>query len=659
MKNITMNKFTELENVEIINGSEDKFKVHASSNGGSFKLDSSNGHKDIWTNNEYIVADIFHELHDVLVIIFKFTEKEDRYIRVHFGILPNVKTKICFPLQALNGEKLFLGRYPGVLQTVLRGDSSVDRHKINSFVIETTPSIEKREFEISNVQLRTKEPEFDYKHQDYIDELGQMKDKEWDGKVDSIETLKVNLQEEYQYFKDHPPVDETTSTYGGWKKKKFRSTGFFRTEHDGENWWFVDPEGYATFSLGIDGIRVHSPMKVSGMEHLTPELPNKEGKFAEAWDEDHFDYGIFNLIRVFGSDWYKKWAALNQARLKDWKINTIANWSQSEFIESAKIPYVYPLEGFPSTNKKIYRDFPDVYSEEYRENAHDFAQQLQPLLDDKLLVGYFMRNEPHWAFVEDLNLTKVMMLQKQLTASKLKFIEKLSDKYRTIDDLNDAWETNYKSFEELKHPAKNVINESSEQQADFADFNRLLIRRYVEVPAKYCKEIDPNHLNLGMRYAWIANDDILEGCEDFDVFSINSYQASPDKEQIEQISKKLKMPVMIGEFHFGASDVGLPAYGIRATKTQHERGLAYRYYVEQAATIPGLIGVHYFQYNDQPVLGRFDGENYQIGVVDVCQQPYKPFIDQMKISHDRVYQIRTGKIDPLQEPPREIPKTGF
>jgi hypothetical protein len=116
---------------------------------------------------------------------------------------------------------------------------------------------------------------------------------------------------------------------------------------------------------------------------------------------------------------------------------------------------------------------------------------------------------------------------------------------------------------------------------------------------------------------------------------------------------------MIGEFHFGAADVGMLAYGIRAVETQADRGLAYQYYVEQAASIPELIGVHYFQLNDQPVLGRFDGENYQIGVVDGCQQPYRPFTEAMARTHTRMYEVRTGKTAPLQHCPKEIPRTGF
>ena len=36
----------------------------------------------------------------------------------------------------------------------------------------------------------------------------------------------------------------------------------------------------------------------------------------------------------------------------------------------------FHLSGFPSTEVQLYRDFPDVFSDEYAENAKQFAQQL-------------------------------------------------------------------------------------------------------------------------------------------------------------------------------------------------------------------------------------------------------------------------------------------
>jgi hypothetical protein len=93
--------------------------------------------------------------------------------------------------------------------------------------------------------------------------------------------------------------------------------------------------------------------------------------------------------------------------------------------------------------------------------------------------------------------------------------------------------------------------------------------------------------------------------------------------------------------------------------TQKERGAAYRYFVEQAAAIPQLIGVHYFQWNDQPVLGRFDGENYQIGAADVCNSLYGPFMQGAEQAHKQMYKVRAGTAEPYRELPAEVPRTGF
>ncbi|KKI92187.1 hypothetical protein WQ54_10885 [Bacillus sp. SA1-12] len=652
---LTIDTFHPCKNTKQKIISNDKLYVEISPAGGNIELDIQNYDEYIWSHYHFLVADIYHECEDVLVIILKF--KQDKmFISVHNGILPYVKTRLCFPLKALNGEKLFLDRYPGSLQCVLRGDSSIDRSKIDGFSIETIPSLKGRKFEVSNIQLREDEPEFLYDRKPYIDEMGQLAIRNWQSKTSSLKELEEYLHNELNHQKEN---DKQVSSFGGWKELQFRKTGYFRTEFDGEKWWLVDPDGYAMFSTGIDCIQPYDTMKVSGMEQLISWLPDKKGKYEAAWTNYGFSYAVANIIRAYGNSWWEKWAELTKNRLKEWKINTIANWSQQEFIQFSQIPYVYPLNDFPTTEMKIYRDFPDVFSDEYDVKAKCFAQQLQPLKEDPLLIGYFLRNEPHWAFVDSLNLTGLMMEQSYPFESKKIFIQWLKKKYETIMNLNESWGSSFSGFEHIvdEYQYEQVVSENREK--DFASFNRILIRRYVELPSNYCKEVDPNHLNLGMRYAWIANDDLLEGCEVIDVFSINSYTLKPDTEQIEHISKKLNMPVMIGEFHFGAADVGLLAYGIRAVATQADRGMAYRYYVEQAASIPSLVGIHYFQYNDQAVLGRFDGENYQIGFVDVCQRPYEEFIEQVKMAHDRIYSIRTGVEKALPTPPVEIPKTGF
>ena len=642
--------------------SPEGFRMITTSEGGGIELRKGHLDTSTWCDYSYVNAEVYHECHDDMVLLFSFYDQDNCYITYHLGILPGVRTRICLPLTHLNGEKLFLPRYPGVMQTVLRGSAGIDRNHISRFTVATIPSTTSRTVEIRGLALSQTEPVFDYEYHPYIDEMGQLKGREWPGKTADVEMLADQLRAERQLAAKADFSGGDLSRYGGWKGLRFEATGYFRTEFDGSRWWFVDPEGYALFSTGMDCVGPACSMRITGMEHLMPQLPDREGSYKEAWSQGgrEFSFEIANLIAAFGEQWRSDWEALTDYRLRQWGFNTIGNWSNDQFISSSELPYVYPLVDFPTTDQTIFRDFPDVFSREYERNAERFAKQLLPLREDPRMVGYFMRNEPHWAFVDGLNLTELMLKSPVCYASKKEFIQWLRDKYQTVEQLNTAWESTYETFESLcdvRNAIENTIN--SAREADYSQFNRIMIRRYVEVPARLCKQVDPNHLNLGMRYAWVGSDEVLEGCEWFDVFSMNCYQFSPDKEQIANISGKLNKPVMIGEYHFGAADGGMLAYGIRAVATQEERGGAYRYYVEQGATIPQLIGAHYFQWNDQPVLGRYDGENYQIGVVDVCNRPYEPFVQAAKKAHEQMYQVRMGMIKPYDIPPVEIPKTGF
>jgi len=200
---------------------------------------------------------------------------------------------------------------------------------------------------------------------------------------------------------------------------------------------------------------------------------------------------------------------------------------------------------------------------------------------------------------------------------------------------------------------QNLASEAARR--DLRQFNRVLIERYIHVPSQECKKVDANHMNLGLRYAWIAHEDLLAGVDAFDVFSLNCYAARPDAAAVRRCSEAANAPVLIGEFHTGALDRGLPGGGLRTVVGQQDRVDSYRYYVEQAAADPLIVGTHYFQWNDQHVVGRYDGENWQIGLVDVCQQPYEDFVGGARRSHARVYRVAAGQIRPFDKLPDELP----
>ena len=68
--------------------------------------------------------------------------------------------------------------------------------------------------------------------------------------------------------------------------------------------------------------------------------------------------------------------------------------------------------------------------------------------------------------------------------------------------------------------------------------------------------------------------------------------------------------------------------------------------MENAAAHPAVIGTHWFQWIDQPATGRSDGENYNIGLVDVTDRPYREMVEALRETHRRLFKIHSG-----QEPP--------
>lgn len=161
-----------------------------------------------------------------------------------------------------------------------------------------------------------------------------------------------------------------------------------------------------------------------------------------------------------------------------------------------------------------------------------------------------------------------------------------------------------------------------------------------------------------MRYGYISQPGIVAGWENFDVFSINSYYVSPVS-QTEQAASLMDIPVVVGEYHFGSLDSGMTATGLRAVPTQAERADAYRYFLEQGAAHPFFVGAHYFTLYDQPVLGRFDGENYNIGLLDVTHRPYEAFTSQLAACHAATYGVMAGREKPWDKKAREIPKVAY
>jgi Beta-galactosidase len=629
-----------------------------------------------WENMHYLTveAECLEDQSAALELHLWEQGTEGEYdMRILFGILPCLMTPVPIALQNLDSQVIFPERNNGRLKMGVFG-KPVDWQRLDRVTLVTLPSHHEHKVRIRRMYLSDEKPEVTFAPQRMMDEIGQWMKKAWPGKVanrNECTRILQNLLAEAEHFDGHYENPEWDA-YGGWKAKPLDKTGWFHTQHDGKRWWLVDPEGNAFFSTGIDSVIPGSDTRVDVMEPFFSWLPPKTGDFSDCWEKradtpkqtELANFGIANLITAFGpTRWWECWAKITKMYLIRHGFNTIGSWSQKAFIDYAGMPYVLPLDryspvGFPGTAKMVFRDFPDVFSPEFEKNTNEYAAALKPFVEDRNMIGYFLRNEPAWAFIYNLNIAEESLANPNELDSKRELIRWLREKYGTISVLNKKWNLQLDDFAGLLQPIRKACTLSMEAEADLTEFSQRMISRYVELPSQKCKMVDKNHLNLGMRYAYITDKSLLAGYQNFDVFSINSYSMNPLKD-INVVGQMLNMPVMIGEFHHGAFDRGLTATGIRAVENQKERGTAYRYYIEQGACSPYFLGAHYFMLNDQSCLGRFDGENYQIGMLDVCMQKYEDISQSAARCHEEVYRVADGQQAAFSKPPVEIPTTHY
>ena len=61
---------------------------------------------------------------------------------------------------------------------------------------------------------------------------------------------------------------------------------------------------------------------------------------------------------------------------------------------------------------------------------------------------------------------------------------------------------------------------------------------------------------------------------------------------------------------------------------------------------PNSIGAHWFQYMDSPITGRaYDGENYNVGFINVTDTPYKPIVNAAREINEVMYDLQESTDD--------------
>ena len=494
----------------------------------------------------------------------------------------------------------------------------------------------------------------------FIDCYGQFKYKDWPGKIHEDNDLVLAAEKEAADLAANPGPSDW-SRYGGWKNgPKMKATGRFRVEKVDGKWWLIDPDGYLFWSHGV--VRVNPSSAVTPLHsHNLPDrtfyfenLPEPGSEFYQfyytqdellksyydIWGVDStYDFSSANLYRKYGTDYRSKYAELAHVRLKSWGMNTISNSSDKDICLMDRTAYVDRIhvhapviEGTTGSSWK----FADPYTPEFGESVKQQLLERSHEISDPWCIGFFVDNELKWG--DEYYLAQCTSRAPETQAAKVAMMRWLKKKYHKVEALNSVWGTSFASWDSFMKNRKAV--DAKKSAPDMREFNRQIMHKYFGTIRKVFDKVAPGLLYLGCRYS-VSNSDVIPiGAMYSDIVSFNRYRYELETFHLPEGVDK---PVMIGEFHFGARDRGMLHGSLIDVESQEARGEAYEQYVRTALQNPCVIGVQWHQYADQATTGRFDGENYHVGLLDVCDTPYYETIDKVREVGYGMYEIRWKK----------------
>lgn len=640
------------------------YEAHDINDGILYRFDAG-----LLKNMTYLSCDLLLDTTHHTVFMLQLQEGADgRTFWFSFSLLHQCQGRLRVPLSATLQNQWLYWREGAVLKRLSRGErvdlNQVDRMR---FIVHRHGGLSTR-WGMSPIQASVAEPPIltdpILPKGVLLDEFGQSTLRDWSNKTRDENTLVSRIQAQAGEA-SQAQFPDGFSKWGGDLEKQAEATGYFRVAYDGEAWQMFDPDGYAFWSIGQCLIRSGIDSAFTNLEAALTWLPKDDPKFAKAiraidrpYDgkQQIANYLQMNLVRALGDEWRNTWKQIVVGWLKAWGFNTIANFSDWRVGHEFAFPYVRQMSYNFQRSVKIYRDLPDVFHPDFALDATDFAQQLLETRDDPAMIGYFLMNEPTWGFTKE-SLAAGILANAPKCATRSKMAEWLREQYQDEAALGEAWGMDVSFSMVAEGLWTQVLTEKAE--ADLYRLSTKIIDHFFSTLSAACQIVDPNHLNLGARFHTVPPDWVLEGMSSFDVFSINCYQPQVPADSLAHIHEVVNLPTIIGEWHFGALDVGLPASGIGHVHDQKARGDAYRYYVEQAATLPHCLGTHHFTLYDQSALGRGDGETYNIGFVDVCHQPYDELVQAAQKAHEKVYAIRRGVTEAFTTRPDYLPRLFF
>ena len=388
--------------------------------------------------------------------------------------------------------------------------------------------------------------------------------------------------------------------------------------------WLIDPQGKPFYSKGVDIV--------------APGVESQKSMAGHAFFWANFCPSI------------NKWRAGVGERLRKWGFNTLGGWSDRS--PGIGLPLMVDLELGRHSKFHWFDPFDPKMGKITMERARELTAPYRNLPQ---LIGYFSDNEIGWWN----SALFIWYLKDPWENHTKRFLWRMI--YNTYGGrwkcLLADWSPGggAKNFEDLKKAGAVLELRPGGNGIRLVDrFMSAIARRYYKLMYRAIHAADPRALVLGDRLPLYYHQDVILAMgNNIDVISTNYNVDTPDgwvaPYYFDGLRKLSNKPVLVSEFFFSAAqnrsgnlneNTGSrhPDPGhLMTVPTQAERAWGAGRALLNFARFPNVTGAQWFQYCDEPLGGRDDGENYDMGLIDTTNRPYRLLTEQF------------GKLNPVLE----------
>jgi hypothetical protein len=390
--------------------------------------------------------------------------------------------------------------------------------------------------------------------------------------------------------------------------------------------WLVTPCGDHFFSLGVNVL---------------------DGGYADREKAGKIWYSWKAFAPTVGD-----WAANTRRRMFSWGFNSAGGWALPP--EVLRLPTIVNLELGRLARFHWFDPFDPATEQRMNELARDLVA---PYRGSPYRIGYFSDNEVGWW----AGALFVFYSSKPADSfTKQRWVELLRRHYNddwgrfTADFVPpagvDAWPTLLAATERTRmRPGGSGIRVVREWTA-------IVAERYYALAERAIRAADPDALYFGDRLPIYYDPAAVRAMtRHVDAIATNYNLDSGDGWIADYFFDGLKKlsggkPVLVSEWFCAAREnrTGNRNNGhLMTVATQAERAAAAAAATLHFSAIPEVIGAHWFQYYDHPKGGRLDGEDYDFGLVDINDRPYRRLTSALAIANQQALAVHSSAAERL------------